>query len=232
MKMWNNLTLVTAMLAMSVVAQADTLGGIYASVDYWAVQGNYNDSRRVGDALDVDDVGLAQFAVSIEHPVPLVPNVRIRHVTMDVDTQQKIAGQPTYNVDVNNTDVIAYYELLDNVVSVDAGVAAKALDGDIQYLGIHTWKLSETVPMLYGSVGGKLPFTGLSTKAEALISVDNQLKVSDVSAEVKYDFIDTLLVDVGAKVGYRILDVDLSSKKSLDNKFRFDGVYAGLEVHF
>lgn len=239
MKLWYGVLMASSTLTICNIAQADFVG-IYGSVDYWNLGGTYNEGQagqRLANSneLDLDDKGQAQFALSIEHPVPLIPNVRLRHVSIDAETEQTLAGNPTFDIQLNNTDFILYYELLDNIVSADVGIAAKRLDGDVTYNGLtgkDKLNISETAPMLYGALGAKLPFTGLSAKAEALLTSYSDTKISDVSAEVKYDFIDNLLVDVGAKAGYRILNIDLDDQDGIDTKFRFKGPYIGLEAHF
>lgn len=234
MKLWKTTLFTLPLLSLTIAAQADTLGGIYASVDYWSIQGDYQDKRALDETLDIKRQGRAQFALSVEHPIPLLPNVRLRHVNIDVDSKQQSLGQATYQVALDNTDFIAYYELLDNIISADVGFAAKRLSGDVSYAPTqHQLDISETLPMLYGSVGAKLPFTGLSAKAEALLTKYSNKQVSDVSAEIKYDFIDNILLDVGGKVGYRLLNIDLDKQQGdIDSKFRFDGPYLGLEAHF
>ena len=48
---------------------------------------------------------------------------------------------------------------------------------------------------------------------------------TDVQAELQYDFIDNLLVDVGAKVGYRMMQVDFEQDQRPDLQLEFRGVY-------
>lgn len=242
MKLWATVALAASTFGLMTSAQADFIG-VYGSVDYWNLQGDYNETRhgntmRESSALDWDDKGQAQIALSFEHPVPLIPNARIRHVGIEAETESKraLTDASVYEANLENTDFILYYEILDTIVSVDVGVAAKRLDGDITYTSSALVKdkldISETIPMVYGSVGGKLPFTGLSAKAELLATSYSDVKVSDLSAEVKYDFINNILVEVGAKAGYRILDIQLDDQQDLDTDFNFEGPYVGLEVHF
>ncbi|MEK5794670.1 hypothetical protein VXE63_21655, partial [Acinetobacter nosocomialis] len=44
--------------------------------------------------------------------------------------------------------------------------------------------------------------------------------------------IDNLLVDVGLKAGYRILNIELDDYEKNDLKFDFKGPYVGLDIHF
>lgn len=240
---------VAAMLLSSAPAQADFVG-VYASADYWNYDGaaSVAQTNKPPENFDLGSEKQASIAVSIEHPVPFLPNVRVRHTSLKgADTLNSLAfafdnqlyvGDVNLALDFTSTDLILYYEILDNVVSVDVGVAAKQFDGELIVQGnaplpkTSTIKFTETIPLAYASVGGSLPFTGFSFKAEAAgVSYDGS-SVSDIQAEVKYDFIDNLAVDVGLKAGYRQLKVDLEDVEKTDANLDFKGPYLGLEVHF
>lgn len=207
---------------VATTAQADTLYGLYADVNYWHAS---NDTTQNTITTAHDDKGRLMLSASLEHPVPLVPNARIRHVNLD-STQQ----HSNIKHNLSSTDVIAYYELLDNVVSLDVGLGAKVLDGAIN----GETDLSKTLPMAYASAGAKLPLTGLSAKAELGVAHNSSYKATDAQAEIKYDFVDKALVDIGAKLGYRILTVEADDifKDNSDYKNEFKGPYVGVEIHF
>lgn len=220
------LSLVAATLvAFGQSANADTLLGLYADANYWHTS---NDTKYQSVDADMDKKGQTMISASLEHGVPFVPNARVRYADLSTD------GKYTTNIskyDLNSTDVIAYYEILDNIVSVDVGLGAKILDGNWQVNNTKV-DLGETLPMLYASAGGKLPFTGFSAKAEAGIAKNSDVDVIDTLAEVQYDFIDNMAVDMGLKVGYRIMDIKYedNKKNKLDGKFK--GPYIGLQLHF
>ncbi|MBL8321857.1 MAG: hypothetical protein JNJ93_06265, partial [Acinetobacter sp.] len=92
--------------------------------------------------------------------------------------------------------------------------------------------VSASIPMLYAQAGVKLPFTGLSANAEVSVAGLDDERVTDAQAELKYNFIDSALVDAGAKLGYRILDIQLEQDSSREAKLKFKGPYIGLEAHF
>lgn len=239
----------TALMLGSAPAQADFVG-IDASADYWNYDGaaSVAQTNQTPENFDLGSQKQASIAVSIEHPVPFLPNVRVRHTSLKGDdTLNSLAfafdnklyiGDVNLALDFTSTDLILYYEILDNVVSVDVGIAAKQFDGELVVQGhaplptTSTVKFTETIPMAYASVGGSLPFTGFSFKAEAAgISYDGS-SVSDIQAEVKYDFINNLVVDLGLKAGYRQLKVDLKDVENTDANLDFKGPYLGLEIHF
>lgn len=161
-----------------------------------------------------------------------MPNVKIRYGQIENGTEQTLSGLPAYDIKLENSDLILYYELLDNIISVDFGVAAKNINADVIQYGISTSKIDKTYPMLYASVSSKFPFTGWSSQTEALVTNFNDARISDIQAEIKYDFIDNLLIDVGAKAGYRILNLKLDNYQNNDMKFEFRGPFIGLEALF
>lgn len=233
------------------LAQADVIG-VKADASYWFYDGKaqvqpnnttslsnqtgvnnllldpYADSRE----YDLERKGSAQISLAFEHPIPLIPNAKIRYVNLKSQTEKELAGQPVYDLNIDHTDFILYYEILDTIVNADVGLGATNLNGDIKTLNVSKVDIDKTVPVIYGSAGVKLPFTGLSAKAELLYSNINDTKITDAQAELQYNFIDNLLVDVGLKAGYRILDVKLDDYDKNDLKFNFKGPYIGLDMHF
>ncbi|MBH2030371.1 MAG: TIGR04219 family outer membrane beta-barrel protein [Moraxellaceae bacterium] len=233
------------------LAQADMIG-VKADTSYWFYDGKaqvqpnnitslsnktgidnllldpYENSRE----YDLDRKGSAQVSLAFEHPIPLIPNAKIRYVNLKSQTEKEVAGQPVYDLNIDHTDFILYYEILDNVVNADIGLGATNLNGDVKTLGLSKTDIDKTVPVIYGSAGVKLPFTGLSAKGELLYSNFNDTKITDAQAELQYNFINNLLVDVGLKAGYRILDIKLDDYEKNDLKFNFKGPYIGLDVHF
>ena len=69
-------------------------------------------------------------------------------------------------------------------------------------------------------------------KRKRILWSEEILAPTDAQAELKYNFIDSALVDAGAKLGYRILDIQLEQDSSRETKLKFKGPYIGLEAHF
>lgn len=214
------------------LAQADVIG-VKGDVSYWGYDGKANMATQTSaQDQDLDRKGAAQISLAVEHPVPLIPNAKIRYVNLKTQTENEVLGQPVYDLDIDHTDFILYYEILDNVVNADVGFGASNLNGDVKTLSLTKTDIDKTIPVIYGSAGVKLPFTGLSAKGELLYSNFNDAKITDAQAELQYNFIDNLLVDVGLKAGYRILNIELDDYEKNDLKFDFKGPYVGLDIHF
>ena len=219
-------------MGLSGLAQADVIG-VKGDLSYWAYDGQANMAAQTAASdQDLERKGAAQLSLAIEHPVPLIPNAKIRYVNLKTQTENEVAGQPVYDINMDHADFILYYEILDNIVNADVGVGATTLNGHVTTLALSKTDIDKTVPVIYATAGAKLPFTGLSAKGEVLYSNFNDTKITNAQAELQYNFIDNLLVDVGLKAGYRILDIKLDDYEKNDLKFNFKGPYIGLDIHF
>ena len=215
---------------LSTLSHAD-LVGVKADLSYWDFDGYSQDNNF---KHELDRQGTAQLSIAVEHPVPLLPNAKIKYVNLDSNSEQSTPANAS-EIELNNIDYILYYELLDTVVHADVGAGLTQLDGTVQNLtnaAFNQYDLDEYSPLLYATVGVKLPFTGMSAKAEAIYSHGSDSQKTDVQAELQYDFIDNLLVDVGAKIGYRVMQVDVEQEQRPDLQLEFKGPYIGLDVHF
>ena len=226
------LSLLALGMGLSGLAQADVIG-VKGDLSYWAYDGQANMAAQTAASdQDLERKGAAQLSLAIEHPVPLIPNAKIRYVNLKTQTENEVAGQPVYDINMDHADFILYYEILDNIVNADVGVGATTLNGHVTTLALSKTDIDKTVPVIYATAGAKLPFTGLSAKGEVLYSNFNDAKITDAQAELQYNFIDDVLVDVGLKAGYRILDIKLDDYEKNDLKFNFKGPYIGLDIHF
>lgn len=226
----NILTSLLLGFGLSTFSHADVIG-VKADLSYWNFDGYSQDNNF---KHELDRQGTAQLSVAVEHPVPLLPNAKIRYVNLDSNSEQSSPANAA-DIKLNNIDYILYYELLDTVVHADIGAGLSNLDGTVRNLNagaLNQYDLDEYSPLLYATVGVKLPFTGMSAKAEAIYTHGSDSKKTDVQAELQYDFIDNLLVDIGAKVGYRMMQVDFEQNQRPDLQLEFRGPYIGLDVHF
>ncbi len=222
------LPLFIATLGLCSVAQADFIG-LKGDISYWNVDGKANIDEKKWADQDLDRKGTVQASVAFEHPVPVIPNVKVKYTKLDTETEENTVNKTDINLDY--TDLILYYEILDNVVKADVGVGATRLNGDVKQFGTSV-DIDEYSPIIYAEVGAKLPFTGLSAKAEATYTNVNDVKITDAQAEVQYNFVQSMLLDLGAKVGYRIMNIELDDMDKRDMKFEFKGPYIGLDAHF
>ncbi|MGB9037101.1 MAG: hypothetical protein WCC23_01140, partial [Acinetobacter calcoaceticus] len=73
-------------MGLSGFAQADFVG-VKGEVGYWFYDGKANMSSQFPEDQDLDQKGSAQLSLSVEHPIPFIPNAKIRYVNLDTQTK-------------------------------------------------------------------------------------------------------------------------------------------------
>ncbi len=237
-------------------AQADTLLGVYIGGQIWAneTSGTFGDSKDQS-TFNLDDETQGSVFIALEHPLPLIPNAKISRTTLDTQGQTNLAADFSFrdetfgaNADVDvtfdltYTDYTLYYEVFDNdLISFDFGLTGRDFDSDIVVTEVpqagvsgKSEKLSASgiVPMLYAYTNIGLPWTGFNVYGEGnFLSLDDNV-LYDLQAGVSYELIDNIAVDVNITAGYRAVKLELDDLDDLYSALDFEGVFAGVVVHF
>ncbi|MFN3239442.1 MAG: TIGR04219 family outer membrane beta-barrel protein [Pseudomonadales bacterium] len=229
--------------AAATSAVADTLG-LQVGGGYWQpnVDGDVVANVNVEDELDIEDIGSAYFYFNFEHPLPLVPNLRVARTHIDkegngrlntnftFEGQNFIAGQRTKNkLDLSNTDFTFYYELWDTSGDLDVGVTARWFKGEVD-IGSTVEENDLVLPMLYVRAEAELPFTGFY--AGGLVNTSSYSGDSIVDGELKIGWRkkDFILPDFGVELGYRRLDLDVDD--SVDIDLDLSGAFININGNF
>ena len=239
---------------LSASVQADTLLGLYIGGHMWANQaeGSFGQGNDNQATFDFDDENQGSFFVALEHPIPLIPNLKIASTTLDTIGGATISGSFTFEgetysansvldttFDASYVDYTFYYELFDNdLLTFDFGLTARDLDSQINVVDTNNTTLNSNlsvsgfIPLLYVNTIIGLPFTGLNIFAEAnFLSYDDN-SVYDYQIGVSYELVDNLAVDLDLTVGYRAVKLELDDIDDLYSDLTFDGVFIGAIVHF
>lgn len=233
-------------------AQADTLLGAYVGAQGWnmGVEGGFANEESLTE-FSYDDQTNSSLYVALEHPVPLIPNLKLVRTTMDTSGFTNLNSQFEFNgelysantdvstdFEMSATDIILYYEILDNdLVSVDIGLNGKYLDGTIvvsesESNRTATEEFSGVIPMAYAKAEVGLPFTGLGVYAEGSFLAIGDHSVSDIQAALTYSFVESLALDMTLQAGYRAVTVELDDIDDFYADLEFNGVFVGLEFDF
>lgn len=231
-------------------AQADTIFGVYAGGQYWDTQtsGAFGTERQQR-AFSFEDDQQSSYYIAVEHPIPLVPNVKVR--VNDIQALGSVTLEQNYSfngqtypagttvtgmADLSHTDFTLYYEFFDNdLISFDLGATAKRFDGALAFrqgasnneASGDTW-----VPTLYSQVRVGIPATDLTLYALAnAVSIDDS-SIRDIEAGIEYRLIENLAVDLNLQLGYRDMQIELDDVDGLYSDISFKGPYLGLEIHF
>ncbi|MDH5370409.1 MAG: TIGR04219 family outer membrane beta-barrel protein [Gammaproteobacteria bacterium] len=228
-----------------------TILGFQVGSGIWAhdPSGSISTSADVGVTADLkNDFNLSEeeegyvYAV-LEHPVPLIPNFKLVNTkltsngTGTLSTAFDFNGQ-TYNISSDVTtklqldqkDYIFYWEILDNVVSVDLGINAKQIDGNASVTSTidpdTTITFSGTIPMLYAAAEIMLP-SGFTIAAEISTISAGANAITDTTAKLTYTTDFGLGVEAGLRSQNYTIDMD-SVKANMD----FSGMFAGVYYKF
>ena len=234
--------------------QADTILGLYIGGQVWdsAASGVFGEIDNQTD-FNLKDETQTGFHVALEHPVPLIPNIKIASTSLDTTGQTTLNLDFSFNgedftsgdsvdatFDVSYVDYTLYYEILDNdLITLDIGLTARDIDGDISVAstgGVNaltaTESVSAVIPMLYASAIVGLPLTGLNVFAEGnVISYDDHT-IYDYQAGISYDVLDNMAVDLNIAIGYRAVGLELEDLDDVYADLDFKGVFIASTIHF
>jgi outer membrane protein len=242
--------LVSVVSFLAPAVMADTVGGIYLGADlhFADSKGSFGQTGNQ-QSFSFDDKNQTSFYIKFEHPLPLLPNIKLQRNSLDSDGSTvlnrtfvfdsqifAVGTTVAQKVDLSNIDATFYYEILDNdLVSLDLGVTAKYIDGDISVSnqGQNALQdLSAVIPMgyAYGSFG--LLGTGTKLFAEVnYVSYDGS-SLSDMQLGLAYELIDTLAVDLDLKAGIKKTKMELDDIDQVDADLSFNGAFISAELHF
>ncbi|MFV8571154.1 TIGR04219 family outer membrane beta-barrel protein [Marinobacter sp. SBS5] len=228
------------------LASADVVGA-GASVSYW----NSDFSGEVvnkGDVVDIDkdlkmsSDGNANFTANFEHPIPVLPNVRVNYTGISQSGSGKVGASAfdgilpgadvKSDLDIEQLDATFYYEVLDNWVNLDLGLTARKMDAELIVREQRTnGRVSKTevdavLPLGYASVRFDLPFTGVSVGGEGNVISYSGDSLYDVNVYGQFD-----VAVLRLRAGYRQMAIDYEDDDDrLDVKL--SGPFASVGVDF
>lgn len=246
--------LTTALIAASCLncftpAYADTIFGVYLGAGLWQSNLDGNVSLT-GEPIDLsDDLGFGRednsyVYAAFEHPIPLIPNLRISQTQLKIDADNTLSRNITFNnqtylvteqlhskIDLSFTDATFYYEVLDNWASLDLGITARNFDGSVEIENNgnnNRFDIGETLPLLYAAAEIELPFTGFSLQGELQGLSISDSSITDASIKLAYES----AFGLGAELGYRLIDIQLDDLNDFNSDLQSKGAVLGLTYHF
>ncbi|MEE9327998.1 MAG: TIGR04219 family outer membrane beta-barrel protein [Cocleimonas sp.] len=193
--------------------QADTLLGADIEIGLWSPSYDAGNASK-----NVTGKSQSVFvSATIEHPVPLLPNLKVSISKVDSSAY-----------DYTKIDYTGYYEILDNdMVSIDVGLGVTDFQ-DGHYLGLP---FSEILPHVYFDAEVSFPLTNLTGYTDIhFLSVEGN-SMTDAIVGLRYDF-ELIAVDLGVKAGYRIQRFDVEDFDQLSFDVETKGAFVGLQADF
>lgn len=213
-----------SLLLAAPFAHADVVG-LGASVSYWDSDLTGEAADKSGGEVDVEnDLDLesdsnANASVYFEHPVPLLPNVRLNYTLVQQSGRGELGADfggidvasgvdVRSELDVEQLDFTLYYEVLDNWVNLDLGLTARDLSGELIVRQVGTTQVSKTevdavLPMGYLAARFDLPLTGVSIGAEGNFVSYSGDSLHDFNAYGQFE-----MAVIQLRAGYRQMSID------------------------
>ena len=213
--------LAASVLLLASTAQADIIG-LTAEVGQYSPDTSFDGSLQgqyANSSFDGEDN--TYFGVALEHPVPLIPNVRLQGVTFEGKSNDVDAK-------IESTDYTLYYELLDGLawLDLDAGVSFRQMDIDAR-VGANSESESATLPTGYLSAYFTIPTLPIQLGGELKTLTIGDSKINDTTFKIKYES----PFFVGIEGGYRDASFEID-EGSIDSDIEFDGFFVGVFADF
>ena len=245
MKNFKSLAIAASLaLLFSIPARADVIG-FAVGANYWEpeLSGDFSSAGAadidLSDDLDVDDPTSSSIVLTLEHPIPFLPNVKYQNVDLDssgrntLSTNISFEGQ-TYTAgetvstdfDLTHDDIVLYYEVLDNWVNLDIGLDVKTFDGEIALSGStntteSSVDIDETIPLLYVAARFDLPFSGFYVGAElSTLSFDDS-SAADTTVVLGYKSD----IGFGIEGGIRSFGLEFDDVEDVDSNIEYEGAF-------
>lgn len=206
-------------------ASAATILGFGAEADYYNPTASGDFNYKTTTHFNDEGHSGYQIGLYLEHPAPLLPNIRL-----DLTPESSFTGSDgaagINKVSFDQTDITPYYEILDNVVDLDIGVTFKVLDGKVE--GAVNQEFSEVIPMGYLSVGMDLVGTGLRIAGDVkYIGYDG-----DSLSDSRIKAVWNVMAGVQAQAGYRYETIKIDDRFDLHTNVTIEGPFIGVGLSF
>ena len=225
-------------------ANADLLFTLGTKASVWNAEpaGQIDNNVSVeGDGLDIESENGMQLTVFFEHPVPFVPNVKLKQTNLDlsgtgdvnisfldVDFNEEVDS----TLDLTHTDLTLYWGLPIPLpfVDFDFGITARQFDGvaEVSSNGrdlTQSEDLNFTLPMGYGAINVTTPF-GLYASADINYVSASGNKLSDISYLLGYE-LPIPVVDLGIEAGYRTMALETDDDLDIETDVDVSGAFFG-----
>lgn len=246
----NSLKLILTILALMLgdITNAQDIG-FYLGGDYsqLAAEGSFGTSENTTQ-FNFNNQDQFNLFIKIKHPLPFIPNVKIKYTTLDFNGETEITNPIEFNgvsysgtisntIDIDQTDFILFYSIIStDTFSLNLGISGRKLSGSFSVneldIGKTQQDISEVLPMVYSSINIALPFKGFSVNAIGNYgSIDGHTSF-DAEAALSYEVFDNVALNTNISIGYRLVKLELEDLDNIYSDLDFNGVFIGLAFKF
>ena len=231
--------------------------GAYSSTPSGKV--SYSASGVIANDISIEKESKNPYVWAyIKHPLPILPNIRLEYSSLQTQGvangvfENFIAFDSNTELNLNEYDIIPYYNILDNTgwITFDLGIDIKVIDVDYKADKVGFTSLpGETtitafsssyndssmlvIPLIYTRVRLEIPSTDLALEADAKFVKYSSTTVYDARVKLDYTLSILPVLEPAIEVGYRVQKYNIDEAE-LDGKanLEFSGIYIGAIVRF
>ena len=193
----------TTLCCLSTAAFAAPLS-FNAQWSYWSPSSELNNTKGS------DSSGYIA-STSFEHPVPILPNIRLG--LTEANSSEFIETQ---------TDITLYYNVYhSDALKVSLGGGAMQWDLDEGY-----YEFNDLAILGYSRIEANLPYKGFGTFGELSYALGEKFDKLDWNLGVNYTY-STKLVDVGLQLGYRYQSTTSELLRPVPRDYNSNGLFLG-----
>ncbi len=243
-------TFALLLFLISRAVSADTVFGVY--LEGGVARSDFESDFYAGepaDTVSLSDDGVSSFFVTakIETLFPGLPNFMFSYdafgysATTSEDAPWNGAGMAgAGTVKLRNiTDFTGtlYYEVLDNFVSLDAGLSLKQMVSDVSLYSsdgaaVFTGKVRKTIPMIYILTELEIPSTPwfIGASGDVLKLGPDAMQMAQIY--LGYQLKESLALDLAIKAGLRSRTLDLQNTDGFGFDSSDRGAFLSARLHF
>jgi outer membrane protein len=212
------------------LASGSTLLGFGIEADYYAPEAKgelrYRDNGvTTATRFSGDNESSYQVGIFVEHPIPMLPNIRLDFTPQTSFVGENILGSGTNTVKLSQIDTTLYYELLDNVVDLDIGLTGKAINGEVS--GAVNQSFNVVIPMLYVSAGVKIPVLPIRLDGDLKYVGYSGNSITDIRFKASWE----ISAGLEAVAGYRYESLKLD-ENDIYSTLKIQGPFVGVGYRF
>lgn len=240
-----------ALMVAPLAAQADLLFTVGAKASVWDAKptGQLDKDLSVEkNGLNLDSDNGTQLSVFFEHPLPFLPNIKLKSTQLELDGKGTInnasfAGQSfneevKTNLDLSHNDITLYWGLPLPVpyLDINFGLTGRQFTGSAEVSGtttstVKSEDLDLVLPMAYGEVKVG-PIMGVYAGVDVNYIGMGKNNLMDTSAVVGY-VLPIPIVDISLEGGYRSLSLQTDKKDvHFDADVDTKGAFFGASLAF
>ncbi len=241
-------------LGLATLLNADILK-VELGLGIWSVSPNgnityQNVTNDLENDLDFDGKTLPYLYADLQHPIPVLPNLRLEYTNITTDGNPTafrfgsfdFSGNINSKIELQTIDFILYYNLWDTAgLNVDFGLDIKYIDGFARVQG-EANGLTQTeeadfkapIPHLYGNIRYDLPIVDLGVETSLKYLTFNGASSYDWILKADYNFFGGFKLEAGYRTQGIKIPTDVMNDYDLDTALDYDfsGPFVGLNYTF